>query len=492
MLMRMATGGLLVASLVIGRPIEVAATAPATTQAVADEQKKEKLSMAAWHGDLALVRRLVAEGAGVNANADYTYVTQAWETALSVAVGQGHIEIAEFLLANGAKVNDLADDRADLLNALGASPLEKRHRLMTDLLKAGARTDAVNYNGRTMMQELAAQGDGAGVDLLVARGVSLDPFSVAMLGRDEVLAAMLKEKPELVKARGPAGATLLHVVASEAGTEVLLDAGADVHARDDRGGQPLHAVTAQWPWTKESPKVFELLIARGADIQSVDSAGRSVLTMALEHFDVGTCKRLLKAGAQISGGGIKLMPFENAVTTGDVELVRMFLDLGAKASAKNPHYGDVLHSAMYSGNDDIVKLLVERGAEVDLTAAAYMGRRDQVEAMLKKNPLLIEQNVPAGGTALYWAAAGGRVEIVKYLIGRGASLNELGREGMAIHIAAQRGHVEVVRALLDAKSPADVRNRYGKMPLDIARTFGREEIVKMLIAHNHATSHPSR
>ena len=50
-------------------------------------------------------------------------------------------------------------------------------------------------------------------------------------------------------------------------------------------------------------------------------------------------------------------------------------------------------------------------------------------------------------TPLYYAAASGHIEVVKFLLGSGARKNAVDRDGWtAVHAAARYGHVETLRS----------------------------------------------
>ena len=91
----------------------------------------------------------------------------------------------------------------------------------------------------------------------------------------------------------------------------------------------------------------------------------------------------------------------------------------------------VLHLAAENGHADVVKILVDEGADV---AAAY---RQSGGSM-------------SGSTALHWAARLGHEGVVTILLDAGADVDAKKRwGGTALHDAARGGHVGVLRILLD-------------------------------------------
>jgi len=81
-----------------------------------------------------------------------------------------------------------------------------------------------------------------------------------------------------------------------------------------------------------------------------------------------------------------------------------------------------------------------------------------------------------------YAAAVGQIEIVKDLLGRGASVNQKTSDGdTALHFAAREGHLSVVNLLLEHKADINALNENKQSPLYLAAKAGRTEVVSVLI-----------
>lgn len=190
---------------------------PALAKAVHPSTGMTLLHQAARHGCTALVGRLLASGASVNARNRWGL------TPLHYAARFGHPEVARLLLEHGAD----ADARA----SGGQTPLEW----------------ALVFERPEVVQ------------LLLARGAEVSPFAAAALGDVERLEEWLDRDPAVVEARNEWQGTPLHVAAlagQRATVALLLSRGADLAARDVRGRTPLdHA---------RDPEVRQLLAAAGA------------------------------------------------------------------------------------------------------------------------------------------------------------------------------------------------------------------------------------
>ena len=116
-----------------------------TVQAISD--KDQKLIDAAVVGDVAKVKKLIAEGADVNAKDNFG------QTVLMWAACRGHIEIAKLLIESGADVN-AKDSTGDTALIFAAS--EGHLETVKILIESGADVNAKNMTGGVTALKLAA------------------------------------------------------------------------------------------------------------------------------------------------------------------------------------------------------------------------------------------------------------------------------------------------------------------------------------------------
>ncbi|MEU8565638.1 ankyrin repeat domain-containing protein [Streptomyces cyaneofuscatus] len=158
------------------------------------------------------------------------------------------------------------------------------------------------------------------------------------------------------------------------------------------------------------------------------------LARAAEDGDVAAVARLLSDGAEVDGlGGDKRSALDLAVHAGHVDVVRVLLDAGADPRQRAGAYGEVTPlglAAMY-GYVAVAELLLDAGATTGaqgrlsfppLVLAATStehGHPQMVDLLLRRGADIGE--VRKDRTSLEWAAAFGNVRMVHHLLARGAT-----------------------------------------------------------------------
>jgi uncharacterized protein len=152
-----------------------------------------------------------------------------------------------------------------------------------------------------------------------------------------------------------------------------------------------------------------------------------------------------------------------AAAVGDAARVRELLDRDpALASAYAPDGFHPLGLAAFFRHRDVLRLLIERGADVAAPA---------------RNPLAV--------TALHSAVATDVADVdlgmVEALLAAGAPVNAPHQGGgTPLHTVAFTGNAEVARMLLERGADPLVRTDDGKTAIDIARERGHEDVVRLL------------
>jgi len=108
-------------------------------------------------------------------------------------------------------------------------------------------------------------------------------------------------------------------------------------------------------------------------------------------------------------------------------VVQLLLDKHPNVNAKGGHFGNALNAATFSGNESVIKLLLEHGADIKTKDnaqhwAAASGHKTIVRLLLARG-VEIETRESYNDTALHRGAANGQEAMVELLIDLGASIN---------------------------------------------------------------------
>ncbi|XP_051994235.1 caskin-1-like isoform X2 [Xyrauchen texanus] len=162
-----------------------------------------------------------------------------------------------------------------------------------------------------------------------------------------------------------------------------------------------------------------------------------------------------------------------AVKTEDLVTVQRLLQRPKQGKAKllgaakkvNVNFQDTdglsaLHHAALNGNVELITLLLESQAVVDIKDLKGM-------------------------RPLHYAAWQGKCEPMKMLLKSGSSVNSQSDEGkIPLHLSSQHGHYEGSEMLLQHQSNPCLRDNAWKTPLDLACEFGRVTVVQLLLSSN--------
>ena len=110
----------------------------------------------------------------------------------------------------------------------------------------------------------------------------------------------------------------------------------------------------------------------------------------------------------------------------------------------------------------------------EIHVKAQEGDLTSVKGLLEADPSLLETRDAAGSTPLITACAGGNIDVVKYLVSKGADIHAGDNEdSRAIHLAGVSGNVEVIWYLLDHGVKVDQPDENGMTALLFAGYRGQ-------------------
>lgn len=177
--------------------------------------------------------------------------------------------------------------------------------------------------------------------------------------------------------------------------------------------------------------------------------------------------------------------FFDAIKAGDLAAVTTLLNQSPElVDAKDDKGLNAFTVAKYNRKDDIARLLLERGAKLDIHSAAMTGDEARLQALLAEDKSHASAFSHDGWTPLHLAAFFGHTSCAKALIDAGAPVNERGKNQMSnlpIHAAAAGRKVDMIILLIESGASVNARQHGGWTALHAAAQNGDANIVHVLI-----------
>ena len=290
------------------------------------------------------------------------------------------------------------------------------------MLLAGCETDMTNVVSRpNVSPDTVQQAVDAGSDLNMQDEYGFTPLAIAITEDQdvEIVRVLINAGADVNLATGE-GVTPLHWASDgdPAIAELLLEAGADVSARDARGRQPIHYCARDGP-----PETAAVLLQAGADANEADGSGRTPLDLALgRHFDPESGFRTTFEGNPEDRLGMARTLLEHGAYTQtevhlpwavkdkfDLEVTTLLLEFGADADWTDPNTG-------------IHILFVELSQYFAGTELSYGGPSPAIARVLLDHGADVNAVSRNGYTPLYSAIESGNLELIKLYLDRGADV----------------------------------------------------------------------
>ncbi|MCJ1377045.1 hypothetical protein MMC17_000135 [Xylographa soralifera] len=197
----------------------------------------------------------------------------------------------------------------------------------------------------------------------------------------------------------------------------------------------------------------------------------------------------------LPAGAIQDLPnnvLREAVVNGDADLTKKALEMeGANpnATTTDPSCVPMLSLATDARHDQVVKLLIDAGADVNqgsgdkskaLHRAAKHNRRGILQALLE-NGVSVNETDNLGRTALSYAAEEGHTDAVRLLLNADVDPNsEDFDKRTPLHWAALKGHVVIVSLLTAAGARKPHKDISGLTAETLAREAGKYTVARLL------------
>lgn len=359
---------------------------------------------------------------------------------LMTACANGNHDTVKLLLSKGADLKDKTTLGSDLLQLACEGGHTKTAKV---LLEMGLNIDGKGINGGNALIKACANNKEKTAEFLIQNGIDIN-------------------------ASDQNGVTALHVACSNRLLNIiqmLIDKSANLNQADSRGYTALHYTCDKRPRQKNNGddvcQQIGLLLAKGADINFQNKAGKTPLHILTENFDIDDEVESRKTPPQI----ISEQRLKNAI----LAMAKYSVNLNIKDDQGNT-------AAHLARNREIFELLVLLGADIS------------IENNKSQTPLDIfayDSDIPKffrnRGECLLYACKKSLKEVVQILLMQGISVNYRNEDGQtALHVVRE---VETANVLLEKAVLVNVQDYEGKTPLHIAARNGRYDIVELLVVN---------
>jgi ankyrin repeat protein len=338
------------------------------------KSKEEQLIDAVKEGDINIVTRLINKGANVNYRKKEGQITP-----LDCAVVLGKLDIVKLLISNGADINSRTPNGYTAL-LIAAANWPHDPDIIDTLIRHGADVNAKSFVERwtpLLYASNKALHNEPVIKMLVEAGAQINDHNVfgetplmyaAAFGSEGLVDYLLNNGAD-PKATNEDGLCAIHFAARSTGEALL-------HALEASIALSLKLVarkpTFYEAWQRLAddfsrqnslvrPKVIKLLLKCGADIDATTVSGLTPLKYALfaDNFEIANV--IIQYGADIDAGDETALM--TAVWANRIDIVKFVVEKGADVNHTKATGENALEWAIFHGNDDIAKLLLNTGAK---------------------------------------------------------------------------------------------------------------------------------
>ncbi|XP_032371335.1 poly [ADP-ribose] polymerase tankyrase-1 isoform X1 [Etheostoma spectabile] len=436
-----------------------------------------ELFEACRNGDVSRVKRLVDS---VNVNAKDMAGRKS--TPLHFAAGFGRKDVVEHLLQTGANVH--ARDDGGLIPLHNACSFGHAE-VVSLLLCQGADPNARDNWNYTPLHEAAIKGKIDVCIVLLQHGAdpnirNTDGKSALDLADPSAKAVLTGEykKDELLEAARSGNEEKLMAL--------LTPLNVNCHASDGRKSTsqkmlstPLHLAAGY-----NRVRIVQLLLQHGADVHAKDKGGLVPLHNACSYGHFEVTELLLKHGACVNAMDLwQFTPLHEAASKNRVEVCSLLLSHGADPTLLNCHSKSAVDMAP---TPELKERLTYEFKGHSLLQAAREADMAKVKKTLALE-IISFKHPQTNETALHCAVASPhpkRKQVTELLLRKGANINEKNKDFMtALHVAAERAHNDILEVLQKHGAKVNAVDTLGQTALHRAALAGHIQTCKLLLSY---------
>ena len=475
-----------------------------------DKCNRTILHYACIHGDCDIVDELLKAGA------DPCAQDKLGNNPMHYACENGHLQCVQQLIATSQNPNGLLR----IPNNDGVSPLSvKTHNggtilhiacenhdvsVAAKLLEASADSNLTDEFGFTPLMRAVVSTSKCGITTDVVYSI----ITALCNSKCSLNAPYVPSKPSDTNVQYCEGSTALHMAIdgwtdNKLCVQALVDNGATLDARDVHGRTPLHIASI-----RGHHRLRKLLAPSPESFHFKDNDGCTPLYYACKNSHVKYIRKFIVQNPDVIGD---LMKVDNndgitplsvrtesggtilhvACDKGEIDLVKKLLEAGADPnvtdkfgftplSVRTSSGGTILHAACDEGDINLVKKLLNAGADPNVTDE--FGFTPLMRAVVSTSKSGITTDVVH---SIITALCNSKCSVnAKFVPSKPSNSNVQYCEGStALHVAIDEQTVDklCVQALVDNGAALDARDVHGRSPLHIASMRGHHFLTPLLV-----------